>query len=194
MERIFIVEDEIIVAKDLEHTLRRHGYDVVGVASSYEKALRKIPEQEIDLILCDVNLGGEKSGLDLMQEVQKLGPIPFIIASAYSDQSTLQQAASLGPENYLTKPISEAQLLTSIRIVLDRKVSQGIPTARELEIIREIAKGNNTKQIADVLSISHHTVETHRKNLLRKYNLQTSTELVGLAVSQNWIHVQVTAC
>ncbi|HSQ41235.1 MAG TPA: response regulator transcription factor [Fibrobacteraceae bacterium] len=192
MDRIFIVEDEIIIAKDLEQTLLRNGYSVVGIASSYAKAIQKIQEVEPSLILCDINLGAGKNGLDLMQDVHEFRPIPFIIISAYSDQQTLHRASALTPENYLTKPISETQLLTSIRLALENRVSQGLPTVRELEIVQEIAKGKSAKEISAKLDISFHTVESHRKNLLRKYGIQTSTELVRLAVSQNWIHFKAS--
>lgn len=188
MKSIFIVEDEIIVAKDMERLLCNAGYEVAGIASSYQKAKDKLQACTPDLILCDINLNCDKDGLDLMTEVQAESPIPFIFVSAYTDLPTLQRANELHPENYLTKPFSESQLLTSIQLVLARQLEQGPPTARELSILREIAHGKSTKEIAEALDISSNTVETHRKNLLRKYQVNSSPELVGLAAAQNWLH------
>lgn len=188
MKSIFLVEDEIIVAKDMERLLCNAGYQVAGIASTYQKAKEKLQYCSPDLILCDINLNCDKDGLDLMSEVQTEYPIPFIFVSAYSDLPTLQRANDLHPENYITKPFTESQLLTSIQLVLARQVEQGPPTVRELSILREIAQGKSTKEIADILDISINTVETHRKNLLRKYRVNTSPELVGLAASQNWLH------
>lgn len=190
MKSIFIVEDEIIVAKDMELLLTNAGYEVAGIASTYQKAVDRLQACEPDLILCDINLNGEKDGLDLMSDIQSNRPIPFIFVSAYTDISTLKRATALNPENYLTKPFSESQLLTSIRLVLSKQHKKGTPTTRELSIIREIAVGKNTKEIADSLDISTNTVETHRKNLLRKYQVNTSPELISLAASQNWLNTR----
>lgn len=187
MRTLFIVEDEIIVAKDLERLLTQAGYAVVGMAHTYEKALEKLPKASPDLILCDIHLNGPHDGLDLMAVIQAKTPIPFILISAYSDLPTLKRATGLQPEHYLTKPISESQLLTSLQLTFAKQLEQGPPTARELTVLRGIAQGQSTKAIADELGITSHTVETHRKNLLRKYHVSTSPELVRLAASQNWL-------
>lgn len=187
MRTLFIVEDEIIVAKDLERLLTQAGYSVVGMAQTYEKAIQKLTEASPDLILCDIHLNGPQDGLDLMTEIQAKTPIPFILISAYTDLPTLKRATGLQPEQYLTKPISESQLLTSIQLVFAKHLEQAPPTARELAVIRGIAQGLSTKAIAHELGITSHTVETHRKNLLRKYQVSTSPELIRLAASQNWL-------
>jgi DNA-binding NarL/FixJ family response regulator len=190
MNRIFIVEDEIIVAKDLAQSLKLEGYDVVGIATTYQKASEQLPKVQVDLILCDINLGAGKSGLDLMDELSQARTTPFIFISAYSDLNTIRRASQLAPESYLTKPFSTTQLITSIRLVLDRVSREVPPTPRELAIVQALSQGLATKEIATLLEISPHTVETHRKNLLRKYEVQSSAALLSLAVSQNWIRHQ----
>jgi DNA-binding NarL/FixJ family response regulator len=187
MNRIFIVEDEIIVARDLAQSLKDAGFDIVGLASTYEKARDQLPDARADLILCDINLGGERDGLELMDELSRVRPTPFIFISAYSDLNMIRRASQLAPENYLTKPFSTTQLLTSIRMVLGRISRKAPPTPRELAIVQALSRGLGTKEIASLLEISTHTVETHRKNLLRKYEVQSSAALLSLAVSQNWI-------
>jgi len=188
VKSVFIVEDEIIVAKDMERLLKNAGYAVAGIASTYLKAKDRLQACRPDLILCDINLNGDKDGLDLMTEIQAVTPVPFIFITAYTDLPTLQRAKELHPENYLTKPFSESQLLTSIQLALAKQLEQGPPTTRELAIVREIAHGKSTKEIAEALGISPNTVETHRKNLLRKYQVSSSPELVSLAASQNWLY------
>lgn len=187
MKSIFIVEDEIIVAKDLERSLVQAGYEVCGVATSYRKALERLAQSQPDLVLCDICLGSAEDGLDLMREIQRRRPVPFIIISAYCDQDTLRRATGLWPENYLVKPISDVQLHASIQMVLDRQVEQGMPTARELVILRGIAKGRTSKDLARDLEISENTVESHRKNLMRKYGVSNSPELIRFASYQNWL-------
>jgi DNA-binding NarL/FixJ family response regulator len=190
MERIFIVEDEIIVAKDLAQSLKGEGFDVVGLASTYEKAREQLPNAAADLILCDINLGGKKGGLELMDELSRIRPTPFIFVSAYSDLDTIKRASQLAPENYLTKPFSMTQLLTSMRLVLERTSRKPPPTPRELAIVQALSQGLGTKEIAELLQISTHTVETHRKNLLRKYEVPSSAALLSFAASQNWVRYQ----
>lgn len=187
MKSIFIVEDEIIVAKDLEGYLLQAGYEVCGIATTYRKALEKLAQCQPDLILCDICLGSAEDGLDLMREVLRRQPVPFIVISAYSDQETLRRATGLRLENFLVKPISEVQLRASIQMVLERQVEQGRPTARELVILRGIAQGRTSKDLAQDLGISENTVESHRKNLMRKYGVSNSPELIRLASYQNWL-------
>lgn len=190
MERIFIVEDEIVVAKDLAQSLKIEGYDIVGIATTYEKAHNLLPDACADLILCDINLGGEKDGIELMSEFSKIRPTPFIFISAYSDLDIVRRASKLAPEHYLTKPFSTTQLITSVRLVLARVSRKAPPTPRELAVVQALSQGLGTKEIASLLEISTHTVETHRKNLLRKYEVPSSAALLSLAVSQNWIRYQ----
>ncbi len=190
MKKIFIIEDEILVAKDLEQTIIRAGYSVIGVAASYKKAQHKLATLTPDLILCDINLNGEKDGVDLMQEVQLTDPVPFIFITAYSDQATLKRATALGPENYLTKPFSETQLLTSLSFALQGDDTIEAPTQRELSILNLLAKGKNSRQISDTIGLSFHTIETHRKNMMKKFGVKSSAELMCLATSKKWISFQ----
>ncbi len=118
MKTVFIIEDEIIVAKDIEQTLIRAGYTVVGIASTYNKAIKKISSTPPDLILCDINLEGDKDGIDLITEIQQIMSVPFIFISAYTDAATKRRAEQLPLSNYLTKPYSESQLLSSVHSAL----------------------------------------------------------------------------
>ena len=178
MSQILIIEDEIIVAKDIEQILLEQGYDVIGIASTYEKARLKLQTESPDLILCDINLNGEKTGIDLMMEFEAKLQVPFIFISAYSDVETLKKAYSIAPKNYITKPFNEKQLLASIQAVLLEEKSSGEPSPRELSIIKLLARGKGNKEIAEELNISFFTVETHRKNIIKKFDVQTTAELI----------------
>lgn len=187
-KKILIIEDEIIVAKDIEQILTANGYEVVGIASNYERARIKLQTIATDLILCDINLNSNKTGLDLIEEFEARISVPFIFISAYSDSETLKKAIGLAPCNFLTKPFNEKQLLTSIQMALTEEDDEEKPSSRELSILKLLARGHGSKEIADELSISFFTVETHRKNLLKKYNVKTSAELACFATSKGWIN------
>ena len=187
MKKLFIVEDEIVVAKDIECVLSEKGYDVVGVATSFEMAKMKLLTVSPDLILCDINLNGTKTGIDLMREVQDKYYIPFIFITAYSDVETIKKASKLKPLNYITKPFNEKQLVSSIKLALISEPEPSTPTVRELSIINLLAKGLNSKQIAETLSISFNTVETHRKKMMSKYSVKTTAELICMATSKGWV-------
>lgn len=189
-KKIFIVEDEIVVAKDLEYMLSSMDYDVMGIATSYEIAKSKLLTQKPDLILCDINLNGSKNGIDLMEEVQTKYSIPFIFITAYSDIATIEKANRLKPVNYITKPFNEKQLLTSVCIALIKEQAQDTPTSRELSILNLLAKGKSSKQIAEDLCISFNTVESHRKKLMKKYNTKSSAELICISTMMGWITVK----
>jgi len=193
MKEIFIIEDEIVVAKDIECILSTEKqFKVIDIATNYEMAKKKLRMAKPDLILCDINLKGPKTGIDLMDEVMQQYNTPFIFITAYSDVETLEKAGKLRPHNYITKPFNEKQLISSVKIALlaDDKNTVNAPTDRELSIIKLLAKGLSSKEIAEILSISSYTVETHRKNLIAKYGINKTAELICLATAKGWVNYQ----
>jgi len=190
MKEIYIIEDEILVAKGIEKFLQHNGYIVSGIGASYKQAKQFLMREDPDLILCDINLNGEKTGIDIMQEVYPSRNIPFIFISAYSDVDILKEAEKISPSNYITKPFNEKQLLVSIKRALSNSHDEidQLPTEREMSILRLISKGYSTKEIASELNIAFNTVETHRKNLIKKYQVKSMPELICLATSKGWIN------
>lgn len=189
MRQITIVEDEIIVAKGMADILAYHGYKIIDIATNYAQAKQKLQNNKPDLLLCDINLGGEKTGIDLIEELYPQLTIPFIFVSSYSDLETVRNANKLMPQNYITKPFTDKQLITSVqRVLLEHNPSMEYePTERELEILRLISHGQSSKDVAQSLNITFNTVETHRKNLMRKFGMTSMTELVCMATSKGWI-------
>ena len=193
-KRIMIVEDEILVAQDIKMILENQGYEVLGIAGNYNHALTMFMEELPDLIICDINLNTKKSGIDLVEKTRKHKKIPIIFLTAVVDIVLLEKALSVIPESYLTKPFNENQLIVAVKRVLKNgngkhSLKPGItPTKRQLDIIQLVANGHTTKQIADILNISFETVQTHRKNLLKKFKLSTSAELISIAFNNDWIN------
>ena len=116
--RILIVEDEVIVAEDLEMAITDIGYEVIGRAGSAEDAIKKAVELKPDLILMDIVLKEEKNGIDASHEIKESMDIPIIFLTAYSDIELINRAKSTGPYAYIVKPFQERQLLASIEIAL----------------------------------------------------------------------------
>lgn len=116
--RILIAEDENIIAKDIERTLKKLGYEVLGSVRSGEQLLQQYSALKPDLILMDINLQGELSGIDVTNEIKKEWDIPVIYITALADDNTLHQAKYTEPFGYIIKPFDEDTLRTSIEMGL----------------------------------------------------------------------------
>ena len=116
--KIFIVEDEAIVAESLNDQLEALGYIVTGYAPSGEEALRNIKNNLPDLVLMDIMLEGEMDGVETAQQIKELYGIPVIFLSAYSDSETIGRAKLTEPFGYLIKPYKERELHTTLEITL----------------------------------------------------------------------------
>ncbi len=121
--RILIVEDENIVALDIERGLERLGYEVVGVASSGEEALHLAKNAQPELILMDIKIKGNRDGIETAEEIRKDFDIPVVFLTAYSDEGTLQRAKNVGPYGYLLKPFDETEMHLAIEVVLQKHKS-----------------------------------------------------------------------
>ncbi len=115
---ILVVEDESIVSKDIQQSLKKLGYNVVGAASTGEVAVQLAEEKQPDLILMDIMLKGTMSGIDAATEIKEKFNIPVIYLTAYADESTLSKAKITEPFGYILKPFKEIDLHTSIEMAL----------------------------------------------------------------------------
>lgn len=118
--RVLIVEDEAIVAEDLELAVTNIGYEVVGRAVSADAAVDKALKLNPDLVLMDIVLRGEKNGIDASREIKEKIDIPVIFLTAYSDIELIDRAKSTEPYAYLVKPFQERQLLASIETAIHK--------------------------------------------------------------------------
>lgn len=116
--KILIIEDEAIVAEDLEMAITDIGYEVLGRADSADDAIQKAFELKPDLVLMDIVLKGEKNGIDASREIKRKMDIPVIFLTAYSDNDLIDRAKSSEPYAYLVKPFQREQLLAAIEMAL----------------------------------------------------------------------------
>ncbi len=114
--RVMIVEDEIVVAMELEEKLRSMGYTITAIVSSGEAAVERAEETMPDLVLMDIRLHGDIDGIQAAEAIVNRQDIPVVFLTAYADDSTLQRAKRVHPFGYLIKPFSEAELRTTIEI------------------------------------------------------------------------------
>ncbi len=116
--KVMIVEDESIVAKDIQNRLKRLGYTVVNIVSSGEEAIRKAAETQPDLVLMDIVLKGDIDGIQAAREINTLFNIPVVYLTAYADESTIQRAKITEPFGYILKPFHVKELHSAIQIAL----------------------------------------------------------------------------
>lgn len=116
--KIGVVEDEMIIAASIVSTLKKLNYLVPTPASSYFEALEMIEKEQPHLLLLDINLGGQKDGIDVAEFVRANHQLPIIFLTANSDTKTVQRAKTVNPNAYLLKPFTKDDLFASIEIAI----------------------------------------------------------------------------
>jgi len=114
--KILIVEDEILVATDIQESLESLGYTVQGIVDTGVKAIEAVEKHLPDLILMDINLKGEMTGIDAAKEITKNHDVPVIYLTANADIDTVNKAKVALPYGYIIKPFTDKDLQTNIEI------------------------------------------------------------------------------
>ncbi len=116
--KILIVEDNVIIADDMQSMLEEIGYEIVDNVIVYEQAVEVLKTQQVDLVLIDIILASDKTGIDLGKHIRENYDIPFIFVTSNSDRATVENAKTVKPNGYLVKPFEQQDLYTSIEIAL----------------------------------------------------------------------------
>jgi len=116
--RILVVEDENIIAKDIQNELVGLGYDVLAVVARGEEAVEKAKETSPDLVLMDIIIKGKIDGIEAANQIRNRFNIPVVYLTAYADKKTLERAKITEPFGYLLKPFSEKELCGTIEMAL----------------------------------------------------------------------------
>lgn len=114
--RIFLVEDDDILAKTTEWRVRKLGYEFAGRAVSGKDAIEFISRQRPDIILMDINLRGVMDGIETADIIAKSFDIPLIYLTANMDKETISRAKGTNPKGYLVKPFDDKDLMAAIEI------------------------------------------------------------------------------
>ena len=135
--KILIVEDNVIIADDMQSMLEEIGYEIVDNVIVYEQAVEVLKNNEIDLVLIDIILASDKTGIDLGQHIRDNYNIPFIFVTSNSDRATVENAKTVKPNGYLVKPFEQQDLYTAIEIALSNfdysTDASGKPTASPVD-------------------------------------------------------------
>lgn len=118
MKTILIVEDEALIAMDIETKLKNSGYEIVETAFSGEEAIKKVKELKPDLILMDIYLNGDLDGIETAAIINTFRDIPIIYLSAFSDENTFERIKRTNPYGFINKPISNELLLISVKTAI----------------------------------------------------------------------------
>lgn len=137
---ILVVEDESIVSKDIQMSLKKLGYNVVGAANTGEKAVDLANELKPNLVLMDIMLKGEMTGIDAAAIIKETLNIPVVFLTAYADESTLNKAKVTEPYGYIIKPFKEVDIHTSIEMALYKheKVNEVL---KERDLLYSLVEG-----------------------------------------------------
>lgn len=201
--KVFIVDDHYMVIEGVKSLLQNEtNISCVGHAGSSESCLAFLKHHEPDVILMDINLG-EESGIELCEIVRKTYPnIKILGLSTFNQQSFIQKIIDKGASGYVLKNATRKELTDAIfmvmagRTYLSTEASQVLRksddsnillTRREKEVLELIADGLTNNEIATKLFVSVTTIDTHRKNLLAKFQAKNIASLVKTAIQQNLI-------
>jgi len=112
--KILLVEDEFILAANLQETLEALGYVVTGIAASFEATLRQVEQDHPDVVLMDIRLPGERDGIETATFLWEVFHLPTVYLTGHSDRATLERAYESLPFGYLVKPVQETDLVMAI--------------------------------------------------------------------------------
>lgn len=118
--KILVVEDEVVIAMDLQQRLIKLGYDVPVTVANGEEAIRTVMKIHPDLVIMDIRIQGEMDGVQAAQKIRREARVPVIFLAAHSDDMTVQRAKVAEPFSYIVKPFNERELMASIEIALHR--------------------------------------------------------------------------
>lgn len=201
--RILLVDDHFIVRTGLVSLLSTEpNLAIVGEAADGDEAIRQFEALRPDLVLMDLRLPG-KDGHEVTAYIRRLSPeARILMLSGYDGDADIQAALEAGVRGYVFKSATGEELIPAIHAVAAgrRWIPQDVAarlrlgnsfeplTARELEVLGQLARGQANKEIADTLGITEYTTKGHLKSILAKLRVADRTQAVISAVQRGLIH------
>lgn len=204
--RILLTDDHLILLDGLKSILGENPqFNVVATCVNGSFALAHLIKDNIELLITDYSMP-DMDGLTLVKKAKNLCPnLKIIILTMHDEPVMVQEMIALGVDAYILKKYAQQELLNAVYIVkqggkfwsneinyilikgLGIKENQPVLTDRELEVLKLLIKEKNSREIAEKLYISERTVETHRKNMIRKTNSSTTVGLIKYAFENGLI-------
>jgi two-component system, NarL family, response regulator NreC len=211
--KILISDDHGVLRAALRALLKSEAdMEVIGEAADGTEALRLARELQPDVLLLDMSMPGP-GGIEITRQLHKTSPaIRTLVLTVHEDERLVREVLQAGASGYIIKRAFDTELTSAIRAVWqgdlyihpaltraflkDAVTPQPPPeareeltplTRREIDVLQLIARGYTNKQVADALSLSVRTVETHRANLMAKLGVTTRVEMVRYAKEHNLI-------
>jgi DNA-binding NarL/FixJ family response regulator len=197
--RILIVDDHPVVREGLKGLLHSiHISSDIALAANAEEAMELLKKTVFELVITDIHMPG-KSGVELAHFIQKEFPSTKVLAmSTFGDRAYVSEMIKNGASGYLSKNSDGETIKDAITRIMNNEVvigknledtarpivthaDQPLLTRREKEVLNLIAQGLTNKEIADKIFVSTTTVDSHRKNLLHKFNVMNTAALVAQA-------------
>ncbi|HXA01501.1 MAG TPA: response regulator transcription factor [Cytophagaceae bacterium] len=209
--KIILADDHILVREGFKSLLgRKKEFEVVGEAENGKELLRLIEHLSADVLLVDISMP-QLNGIEAIAQMKKINPnLKFIMLTMHEEAEYILKSIQAGANGYLLKNVEPDELENAIKTVaaggkyfnaaisniMIESISKGQDqskeehseiTAREKEILQYVADGLSTKLIADKLSISTRTVETHRVHIMKKLQVSNGAEMVKKGLEQKII-------
>ncbi|MBA3538851.1 MAG: response regulator transcription factor [Deltaproteobacteria bacterium] len=201
MIRLAIAEDHTIVRWALREALSKaDDVEVVGESGTAEETLAMIERVRPDVLLLDITFP-DRSGFDVLDDMRKLETAPLVVVLTWhTEPSYAARAIAAGAHGYINKSVEPTELIAAIHAVsrgeqvipagVEMVAGDGSPasalTAREQQVMEMLARGMTNREIAEHLSISIKTVDTHRGHILKKLGLRNNSELTRFAVKHGY--------
>ncbi|MFS8116949.1 MAG: ATP-binding protein [Microcoleus sp.] len=170
---ILIVEDELLIAKNLSHKLEKLGYQIADIVSCGADAIQRAGEIKPDLILMDIVIKGDIDGIETAAIINQELDIPIIYTTAYADDETLQRAENTGSYGYLLKPFKERELHATIKIAMSKH--QEAVRMQKL-IALAAAKSENRSRF---VSMAYHDLNTPLTTIQLSAEMLEDSELLA---------------
>lgn len=211
--RVLIVDDHTILRDGLQALLASEGdFDVIGTRSDGRLAVQAAAELKPDLILIDLTMPNT-GGIEAISQIKRRHPdIKIVALTFHAEDRYIHATLQAGADGYVLKDDSRTELFSALRSVMNNKnylspsicdrvvagylagsdsadesPSWDILTNREREIIKLIAEGKRTRDIAEYLSLSPKTVEKHRTNLMKKLDLHSVSAVTAYAIQNGFL-------
>lgn len=209
MSRIYLIDDHAIMRDGLRVVLEAAGHEVIGEAAGPTPALADLGRLQPDVVLLDLRLG-QRSGLELLAELQKRGMPLRVVVLTMSDQPRhVAEALRLGAQGYLLKGSASSEVLQAVETVaaggrfLSPQAAEFAASAltegggqeealspRERQILLLVAQGATSSAIGEALHLSPKSVDTYRSRLMKKLGLNDIAGLVKWALREGLISLE----